>query len=173
MSRQLPTSGEHGFTLIELLLYVAIVGVLLLSVVGFYTLALDSRIKNQAIAEVNQQGTLVMDQITQTVRNATSITAPAAAASGTTLTLVVPTGSLSPTTYNLSGTTLQVTEGTGAAVALTSSDVKISSLTFKNLTRSGTNGIVQVSFVASYNNTTGRTGYDYQKTFTTSAEVGW
>jgi len=164
---------ERGFTLIELLLYVAIVSVLLLSVVGFYTLALDSRIKNQAIAEVNQQGTLVLGQITQTIRNATSITTPAAGASGASLAMVVPTGSLSPTTYALNGTTLQITEGAAAAVSLTSSDVKVSALTFKNLTRTGTNGLVQVSFVVSYNNATGRAGYDYQKTFTTSAEVGW
>jgi hypothetical protein len=114
-----------------------------------------------------------MDNITQTIRNATSITTPAAAGSGASLTLVVPTGTLSPTIFSLNGTALQVKEGTGANVALTSSDVQISNLTFKNLTRSGTSGIVQVSFTVTRVNSGGRNELDYQKTFTSSAEIGW
>ena len=170
MTRQLK---QTGFTLIELLLYTAIVGSLLLAVVGFYGATLDTRVKNQAIAEVNQQGTLVMDQITQSIRNATSITLPIAAGSGAVLTLVVPTASLSPTTYSLNGTTLQIVEGTNTAVPLTGSRVQVSALTFKNVTRTGTNGVVQISFTVSYNNGTGRSTYDYSKTFTSSAEVSW
>ncbi|HEX3568779.1 MAG TPA: type II secretion system protein [Candidatus Saccharimonadales bacterium] len=164
---------QAGFTLIELLLYVAIVGSLLLAVVTFYGMTLDQRIKNQAIAEVNQQGTQVMDQMTQTIRNATSITTPTTAASGSTLILVVPTAASSPTTFALNGTALQITEGTGSAIALTGTRVKVGSVAFTNLTRSGTNGIIQISFVVSYANNTGRTTYDYQKTFTSSAEVRW
>lgn len=163
---------QTGFTLIELLLYVAIIGTLLTAVMGFYGLALDARVKNQAIAEVNQQGSLVLDQITQSIRNASSVTAPAVAGSSSTLTLAVPTASLSPTTYTVNNSVLQITEGSGTAVALTSGDVKVTSVTFNNLTRSGTNGIVQVTITVAYTNTTGRTAYDYQKTFTTSAEVG-
>lgn len=164
--------AQNGFTLIELLLYVAIIGTLLTAVMGFYGLALDARVKNQAIAEVNQQGGLALDQITQTIRNASSVTAPVAASSGSTLTLAVPTASLSPTTYNVANSTLQITEGTGSAVALTSGDVKVTSITFTNLTRSGTNGIVQVTITVEYTNNTGRAAYSYQKIFTTSAEVG-
>lgn len=163
---------QSGFTLLELLLYVAIVGTLLFAVVSFYGLAMDARIKNQAVAEVNQQGTQALDQITQIIRNATSVTTPVAAGSGASLVLVVPTASLSPTTFSLNGTALQVVEGNGSAINITGGKVRISSLTFKNLTRSGTNGNVQVSFIVTYANNTGRTHYDYQRTFTTSAEVG-
>jgi len=166
-------SLQAGFTLIELLLYVAIVGALLLSVTGFYSVALDARVKNQAVSEVNQQGAYVMDEITQTIRNATSITLPIAAGSGSTLTLVVPTATLSPTTFSLSGTTLQIAQGTGTAVALTNSRVQVSNLVFKNLTRSGTNGIVQVSYTVAYANTAGRNTFTYQQNFISSAEVGW
>lgn len=164
---------QTGYTLIELLLYVAIVGVLLTSVSYFFGIMVDSRVKNQSIAEVEDQGSATMDYITQTIRNATSITSPAAAGSGSSLTLVVPTGSLSPTVFNLSGTTLQVTEGAASAIALTSNDVQVSALTFKNLTRSGTPGLVQVSFTLARTNPNNRNEYDYQKTFTASAEVGW
>lgn len=166
-------TNQTGYTLIELLLYAVIVSMVLSSVTYFFGAAVDARVKAQSILEVNDQGTAVMDYMLRTIRNATSITAPAAAASASSLTLVVPTGSLSPTVFNLSGTTLQVTEGAAAAVALTSADVQISSLTFTNLTRSGTGGIVQVSFTMGRTNPNSRNEYDYQRTFTSSAEVGW
>ncbi len=164
---------SNGYTLIELLLYVAIVGSLLTAISFYFSLALEARVKNQTISEVDQQGTFLMDTITQTIRNATSITTPAAAGSGTTLTLVVPTGGLSPTTFNLSGDTLQITESGGAAVALSNGNIQISSLTFKNLTRASTPGVVQISFIVSRTNPLSRNMYDYQKTFTSSAEVAW
>jgi len=165
--------STSGFTLIELLLYVVIISTLLSAVTAFYMLAVDARIKNQSINEVNQQGSYVMDYITQTLRNANTITTPAVASSGATLALTVPTPALSPTTFTVNGTTLQVTEGTGGAIALTSPVISISNVSFKNLTRSGTNGIVQVSFTVSRTNTSGLNRYDYQKTFVSSAEVGW
>ena len=166
-------SHQTGYTLIELLLYVAIIGILLSSITVFFGMMVSARVKNQTIAEVNDQAAAVMDYMTQTIRNASSITSPTAGTSGSSLTLVVPTGSLSPTIFSLSGTTLQVKEGTAAAVSLTSSDVQLSSLTFTNLTRSGTPGIVQISFTLNRTNPGGTNDYDFQKTYTSSAEVSW
>lgn len=166
------TTQQHGYTLIELLLYVVIIGMLLTSVVSFMGTVTEARVKNQTIAEVNDQGAMVMSYITQTIRNASSISAPAAGGvAATSLTLVVPTASLSPTIFSLNGTTFQVKEGAAAAIALTSGDVEVSSLSFKNLTRSGTSGIVQVSFTLSRVNPANQNAFNYQKTFTSSAEV--
>lgn len=176
MYRRSRYASEQGYTLIELLLYVVIVGTLLTSMTVFFGTVTESRIKNQSISEVNEQGTAAMELILQTIRNANSITAPAIAASGTSLTLTVPTASSSPTVFQLSGTTLQIQEGLSpntTTTALTTDDVQVTGLTFKNLTRSGTPGIVQVSFTLSRTNLTGRNEYDYQKTFTSSAEVTW
>lgn len=78
---------------------------------------------------------------------------------------------MSPTVFSLNGTTFQVKEGAAAAVALTSSDVQVSNLNFKNLTRSGTTGIVQVSFTLSRVNLGNQNVFNYQKTFISSAEV--
>ena len=163
---------QAGYTLIELLLYVAISGMLLTGVVGFFGLVTEARVKNQSISEVDEQGAAAMDYITQTIRNATSISSPVVGATGASLTLVVPTGALSPTIFSLSGTVLQVKEGAAAAIPLTSNEVQVSSLTFHNLTRTGTGGIVQVSFVVTRTNPNNRTEFEYQKTFTGSAEVG-
>jgi hypothetical protein len=113
-----------------------------------------------------------MDYIAQDIRNATSITSPTAGTTSTTgLTLAVPTSSLSPTVFSITGGVLQVKEGTGAVTSLTNSNVTVVALTVTNLTRSGTSGVVQVSLTLARVNSTGRNEYDYQRTFTTSTEV--
>jgi type II secretory pathway pseudopilin PulG len=169
--QQTHTPSQPGYTLIELLLYIAVVGTLLIGIAVFFGLSADDRIKNQSVLEVNQQGMAAMEYITQTIRNATAISSPAAAASGASATLTVPTGSLSPTIFDMTGTSLEVKEGANAAVLLTSNDVQVSGLTFKNLTRSGTFGIVQVSFTIARTNTGNRPEYSYQKTFVTSVAL--
>jgi type II secretory pathway pseudopilin PulG len=169
-------SRQRGYTLIELLLYVVIVGALLTTVTFFYGTVTAARVKNQTIIEVNDQGAAVMDYVTQTIRNATAITAPATGLSAASLTLAVPTGSLSPTVFSLTGSapiTIQVKEGAGAQVPLTNDDVQISGLTFKNLSRAATPGSVQVSFVIGRVNPNNVNEFDYQKTFTATAEVAW
>ncbi len=162
---------HHGFTLIELLLYITIVGILLVSVSVFLGMALQSRIKNQSIIEVNQQGLAIMEYMTQTIRTSTSITSPALGATASNLTVVVPTGALSPTIFDLSGTTLQVKEGAGAAVPLTNSNVQVTSLSFVNVSRSATAKALQISFTLSRTNNNGRNEYTYQKTFTSSVAL--
>lgn len=166
-------SNQFGYTLVELLLYSVIVSSLLLAITGFFALASNSRVKNQSVVEVDQQGAFAMNYITQTLRNATSITSPVSAASASSLTAVVPTSALSPTVFGLNNGAVQVTEGTGSAIALTNSNVTASNLTFTNLSRSGTNGIVRISFTLTRVNNTGHNEYDYQKTFTGSAALRW
>lgn len=324
---------EVGFTLIELLLYMVIVTVLLTAVSLFLGTALSGRVKNQSIAEVNQQGKLVLEHITQALREASSVTAPAVGTSGGTLNLAMPAAGVNPTIFDLSGTSavmgynidggstdsddsnfmnvtrftagatgtisslyaligptvatspnnkgqmaiyagtasapttllassgdttltantwvsfsispvavtsgqtywlgyntngtaithnnlryhtvganqsiflgrtygtwpaswsggvasnfefsvyglistsgggtpsVQIKEGTSAAIALTSDKVAVSGLTFKNLSRTGTPGVVQVSFTVSRVNSSGRNEFDYQKTFTTTVAL--
>ena len=163
--------SQKGYTLIELLLYVSIVGTLLTTIVLFFGVATDARLKNQAISEVNQQGQFAMDVITAALRDADGITTPAAAASGASATVTNSVAALNPTIINLSGTSLQIKEGAAAAVALTGSKVEVSNLTFRNLTRAGTPGSIQVSFTLARANDTGRAGLDYQQTFTTTVSI--
>lgn len=162
-------NNSNGFTLIELLLYTAIVGSLLIAIVAFLMLAIDSRVKNQTISEVDQQGIAVIEQITRAVRNANSISTPAQAANGSLLSLNTSAGTI---IFNESLGVIQIQEGASAAIALTNSKVQITNLQFNNLSRSGTKGIVKVSFTISRINTSGKNVYDYQKTFTTSVAVG-
>lgn len=162
-----------GFTLIELLLYVAIMGILLTSLVGFLSMVLVSQTKNQTVSEVSEQGIFAMDYITRTVRNATTITTPTPGTTSSSLTMTVPIGASSPTIFSLNGTTLQVKEGAATEVALTGSNINVTNLTFKNLTQSGSSPIIQVSFTLDRSSNSTLQEYSFQKTFTSSAEVGW
>lgn len=172
INSSITTSKQRGFTLIELLLYVAIVGSLLIAISLFMALTLDARVKNQTITEVEQQGAAAIDYITQTIRNASAITTPAAGASGASITITVPSSSLSPTVFSVTNGVLYVTEGANAAIALTNGKVNVSGINFTNLTRPGTNGIAQISITLSRQNPGGKNEYDYQKTFVTSAGIG-
>lgn len=160
-----------GFTLIELLLYVSMLSTLLLGAVGFFATMSDARVKNQAVSEVDQQGTAAMQYITQTIRSATTISSPAAGASAATTSLVVPTSGNSPTVFALSSGALTTTLGANSAVALTGGKVQVTSLTFTNLSRSGTPGVLRVAMTIKRINPNNRAVFEYEKTFTTSVAL--
>lgn len=162
---------HHGFTLIELLLYISISSVLLLALSLFLSMLLESRVKTQTLAEVDQQGVQVMQMIMQAVRNADTINAPTLGVGATSLSINTVTPALNPTTFDLSGGVIRVTEGLGSAVALTNARVVASDLTVTNLSRASTPGIVRVQFTLTYVNNTGRPEYDYTKTFYASASL--
>lgn len=160
-----------GFTLIELLLYVSIVSILLLATSFFLFTILQSRIKNQTIGEVEQQGLQVMQIITQTARNAEAITSPAQGTSTSSLTLDVITVADDPTIFDLAGGAIRIKEGAGSAVALTNSRVNASALTFYNLSRTNTPGITRIQFILTHVNPAGRNEYSFTKTFTAGAAL--
>lgn len=162
---------KSGFTLIELLFYTGIASSILLVSTLFLQMLLESRVKQQTISEVDQQGLQVMQIVTQTVRNAENITSPLAGESAALLRLDVHNTDDDPTVFDVSGGVLRITEGAGAPVALTNGRVAVSSLTVENLSRIDTPGIIRVSFVLTYVNPTGRREFDFSKTFYASASL--
>lgn len=168
MKRQ--TTDYPGFTLIELLLYLAVAAVILLSASVFLSLILQSRIKNQIVAEVDQQGLEAMHIITKTVRNSNSVITPIVGGAGPSLTLTVPVSAKSPTVFDSSGGALRIIEGANGAVALTNNRVIINNLSFTNLSGTSSKDIIRVQFILTHINSGNRNEYDYQKTFYGSAE---
>lgn len=162
---------KQGFTLIEMLLYVSISAVILMAVFLFLIILLQARLKNQTIAEVDQQGLAAAYAITQALRNADAVTSPTIGASGASLTLDVVNAANDPTIFDLSSGRLRIKEGAGAAVFLTNSQVIVSGLSFSNLSRVNTPTIVRVNFIVTYNNASGRNEFDYQKSFVASASI--
>lgn len=162
---------KQGFTLIELLLYVALMGAVLLAISVTLRTVLEARVQNQTVAEVEQTGIQVMQIITQTIRNAEDITSPTAGTSASGAVIDVENVAKDPTTFDLSGNTLQITEGSNPAVALTGSRTVVSNLTFKNLSYAGTKGTIKIEFTLSHINEGDMNEYDYSKIFYGSATL--
>jgi len=159
-----------GFTLVETALYVAITSILLLGITAFYTITLESRVRNQVVTEVDEQGAFVLRLITQTATNALSIDAPSSGAASS-LTLTMPVSGDSPTELGLGGGAIYVREGAGSDINLTSSRVIASNLSFRNLTPAGSPGVIRISFTLEHVNPAVRREYDYAQTFYGTASL--
>ncbi len=160
---------DSGFTLIELLLYISIASIIVFTTASLLRFTLESRVKNQTIAEVEQEGSQVMQLITQTTRNATAINSPTIGNSATSLSVTVVSGASSPTVFDLSTGAVRIKEGASATVNLTSSKVTVSNLNFQNLSIASTPNTIRVSFTLTYTNPSGRFEYSFSKKFYGSA----
>jgi Tfp pilus assembly protein PilW len=160
----------QGFTLVEMMLYVAICSFVLISLTTFFSFLISSRIKNETISEVNQGGVQVLQLVTQTIRNAKSVSVPASGTSSSTLSVITLNASTTPTIFDVASGTVRIKEGGGVYVPLTNSRINVSSLLFKNTSASSTDGgSIDVSFTVSYRNSTGRNEYTFSKTFSGTA----
>jgi Tfp pilus assembly protein PilW len=163
--------SEAGFSLVELILYIG-VSATILTVVSVFLFALwQVRVKNHAISEVEQQGMFVMRQITQSVKNAAFITAPAPGSEDQTLILQTYSSSTDPSAFTIDGSTINISEAGSPAMALTAPNVAVSNLVFTNLSRNGTPGVVRISFTLSYNSSSAQNEYQYQANFYDSASI--
>ena len=164
--------NQKGFTLIEMVLYVSVCSIILLSLSTFLTFLLGARVRSQAITEVNQQGFQVMYQLTQTIRNGRSIQVPSIGTSSSTLSITTANPILNPTIFTVSSSTFTIKEGSTASIPLTNSRVRVSNLTFDNVSSlSSTDRVIRISFIIDYVNTSNKTEYSYTKTFTGSATL--
>jgi Tfp pilus assembly protein PilW len=160
----------QGFTLVEMMLYVAICSFILISLATFFSFLISARIKNETISEVNQGGIQVLQLMTQTLRNAKSVSAPTVGISSSTISIITMSTSTTPTLFDVASGTVRIKEGSGPYIPLTNSRIDISSLVFKNTSASSTDGgSVDISFIVSYRNVTGRNEYSFSKTFSGTA----
>lgn len=161
-----------GFTLVEMVLYVAICSIILLVLSTFLSFLLGSRVRSQSITEVNQQGFQVMSSVTQTIRNGRSIQTPGMGATSSFLSLTTANALLNPTIFDVSSSTFRITEGSKSPVALTNSHVKVSGLTFQNISSaSSTEKIIRISYTIDFINLGGRSEYSFTKSFSGSATL--
>jgi len=142
--------SNKGFSLIELIIYISLVSVILLSITSFSFTLLNARSRNEVIAEVEQQGVLAMQKITQTVRNAEDINS---------------------VVFDAANDALRITRNGGVPVDLTNSRVLVSDFSFDDLSRPGTPGLVRVQFTVSHKNPGAKALFEYSKTFYGSASL--
>lgn len=163
--------NKKGFTLIEILLYTGLAALLLAGISSFFFLILRSRVKSQTAAEVEQQGTQIMQIVTQAIRNAENINSPLAGSSSNSLSLDAAGMGADPTVFDASAGISRIKEGSESAVNLNNSRVQISNLDFSNLSRAGTPGNIKVQFTLTHQNPGGRNEYDYSKIFYGTASL--
>lgn len=164
--------SHKGFTLVEMVLYVSLCSIFLLTLSTLLTFLLETRVRSQAIAEVNQQGFQVMNMITQTVRNGRSVEVPSIGTSSTTLSVTTPVPVQSPTVFDVSSGTVRIKEGSGNPVALTNSRVNVTELQFQNVSSiASTEKSIKVLFTIQHINLGGRSEYTFTKSFTGSATL--
>ena len=162
---------DAGFTLIELMLYVVIAAAMLGSIAFFLALDLQSQIKYQVISEVEQQAAIVLNLMTQAIRNAESINLPVQGSNDSSLSLDVVDVLDDPTVFSLSNNIIYISEGAQSSLALTSDQVQITNLAFYNLSKTGTPGNIRIVMAVSYHNPQNRQEFDYSKTFYATASL--
>lgn len=162
---------KSGVTLIEMLLYISLSAIMLTIVALFLQLITTSRIKNQVVNEVEQQGLQIMQEINQKIRNAESVNSPTAGNSANSLSLNLYNPQKDPAIYGLSGGDLELTEGGNPVLPLNSNQTVISNLIFTNLTRDNSEDVIRIQFTIEHINPSGRNEYTYIKTFYSTASI--
>jgi Tfp pilus assembly protein PilW len=156
---------KGGFTLVEMLVYTAMFTVMISALTAFMSVLSQSRIRNQSVLEVNDQGTQVMRVITQNLRNAVYINSPATSTTGSTLSINTTLASTTPTTFTLTNGVIFLTQGANPSVALTNNKVIVSNLSFTNLSRASTYGNAKVFFTLVSNSASTKAKYNYSNVF--------
>jgi len=177
VSREIIRHGQgktRAFSLLELLLYIALASVITLTASALLSSILQIREKSRAAIEVESQGVLLMQNLTQAIRNARDVTAPApqtSSAGG--MTLAMDEASANPTVFEVTGASIGIKEGAVAtAVPLLSQNTGIKDATVKNLAVDADHpDEIKITFTLYYITQEKRGGFGYEKTFYGSASL--
>ena len=137
---------NRGFTLVEILIYTAIFVLLVGGITAFTSSLQSSRLRAQIMFEVNDQGNSIVRTISRSIRNAQSINSPTIGDSASSLSLSNINSSIDPVIFSQSDGVLYITEGAGDPIALSNNKVKVTNLTFTNLSRNSTPGVIRFRF---------------------------
>ncbi|MDH4358867.1 MAG: hypothetical protein OEV37_02945 [Candidatus Berkelbacteria bacterium] len=158
-----------SFTLIELILYLALAGAIVIGISSLLVTIIQVKEKNKVIYEVEYQGTRLMDEISQSVRNARSVNAPDPGTSTSSLSLATDNPATNPTIFSLLEDKANIKEGAADPVDLTSSNVRITDLNFENSAIEAVlPDAIRIIFTVSYNAQDNRREHIYQKTYQTT-----
>jgi Tfp pilus assembly protein PilW len=160
-----------GFTLVELLLYVSIGALVISGFIAFGWNFLYTRVRARTQQELNQNMRLAAERISFEIRNATS----SSSIGSSSITLLASDSAHSPVVIDLSDSRIRIGAGTSGACtssspcALTDNLVNVTNLSFTNLSSASASTNIRFSFTISSN--TGRVEYQYDQTYTGSAEL--
>ncbi|MFH1839218.1 MAG: hypothetical protein ABH820_02945 [Patescibacteria group bacterium] len=118
--------NKPGFTLVEFLIYIVIVAGVVSAATEIIIITLRQNAKLEAIAEVSQNTRIFTMRVDLAVRNANSVTSPAAGATSTRLNLQMASASINPTIFTIQNGRVFLKEGAAATTTLTADEVYVS-----------------------------------------------
>lgn len=160
-----------AFSLLEAILYLALVSLFIAAIASYWGSIKEMSDRSEAIDAVNNEAQFIIGQITQTIRNSDSINTPVPATSAAAISLAQAIPAVNPTLYAFNNGSITVAEGVAGPIALDSSRVVVSGLSFTNLTVDGTKGVVRIQLTLSYNNTSGNANLNYAQTYYATATI--
>lgn len=137
--------ARSGTSLIELLLFLAFFGLSSGVLLAFFFMTSEQRVRQQAIATVEQTGVQLTQTLSNRIRSSERILDPAIGTSGSILALQLADDILHPTIVGLSGSFLYVGEANTLKV-ISSDDVIISDFIVQNTSSAEDKASVLIQF---------------------------
>ncbi|MBI4458326.1 hypothetical protein HY633_05165 [Candidatus Uhrbacteria bacterium] len=163
----------RGATLLELILYVALVAFILLAATSFaFELSL-TRVKNLALEETSRNARFAVSRIATEVREASDINIGSSSFGShpSVLSLATASAPTNPTVFSVSGSTLNITQGAGSAVALTSPKVEVIEFIVTDLSTAGKTKAYRIHLRLRYANPSSLQSFNADYTFETTAHI--
>lgn len=143
-------NSRKGFTLLEMVIFSAILATSFIAFVTILITVLNVQVRQQAVAEVNQQSQFLL-QTVQSLVEESSLVEMTENVATTTMRLRMSVSSTDPTRVFASGTQMFIQQSSTAPQALTSSRVTISNLSFVKRANPPGHDSVALSFTTAYN----------------------
>lgn len=163
--------NRKGFTLIEVIFYISMLSVFILIISTFWQGLIDVQEKSRAMNAVHSESQFIMSKILQVIRDSNEITSPTYGLSSSSISLERKDINDNPTTIELNGNNIRISEGSIPFSNLNSSRVSISNLQFSNNAKSDSSGLINIQFTISYVNPENRSNLNYSQVFYGSASI--
>lgn len=165
--RRQSAAADRGATILEFLVYIAVVGMVLVSATLFALEFASAQAKQAAFSEVARNGQYALARMGIEVREASGINA-GSSTFGTTpgaLSLSKASAGIDPTVFSVSSGALSIQQGTGAVTPLTSSKVQVTEFIVDDVGTSGRTRAVRVRLKLRFVNTSSWQQYQAESTF--------
>ncbi|MCK5591231.1 MAG: prepilin-type N-terminal cleavage/methylation domain-containing protein [Candidatus Pacebacteria bacterium] len=165
---------NKGSTLVEILIYIAILGIVVSSFISFSVSISDSRGKVYVEQEVQANARVALNLITQKILSSNGLNVGTSVfdVDPGSLSLSMADGAKNPTIISLlvDDGQLQIQEGLGVAVPITSDEVRVTNLVFTNLTSTSDKANIKIELTVEYI-TTGSVVYNYPFSLETAVSL--
>jgi type II secretory pathway pseudopilin PulG len=123
---------RSGTTLLEVILFVGILGIISTTTVAVFMATQDARIRQKSVADLEQQGTQILEKMRKTMRSAEKVLIPLSGETGSLLLMQMAQNREYPTILAQVGQSVVLVQKSGTSALLTST-VSIKKLVFQNV----------------------------------------